>query len=388
MRALNNNTNKLQDFTADTVSSTTKKGIDRVTAQLRKCFGFGLILVVAVLFPLTSAASPADQAADEHVASSAGAELHSTAADFLGLSVKPIAIGHHGVGSNPVDGQLDPTRPIENTVPSVREAYRDGVSVVEIDVQLMADGEIAVFHDDFLPDLTCLDTLTLAQLQEKLPYVPSLQAVLEQAKQWNRKESRLSGIMIVELKALSPLCDPTDSLESTFVSNVVRVIRQMKMTDQVIFDGFSPTLLSLAKSAAPEIARELDFNFLQLLPADQVTAITGLPVKFIDKEQFGCGLQWAELGFVFRLPGYTSPEQVICTALAVEARAVGVDRQFLEFVPGSGAPLVSALHAFGLKAFGWPARNEAEWNFFAGLGFDAIYMDDVPTGVRLQPPLP
>ena len=83
--------------------------------------------------------------------------------------------------------------------------------------------------------------------------MPSLQAVLNQAKQWNRKDSGLSGILIVELKTLSPLCDPTDSLERTFVSNVVRIIRRMKMTDQVIFDGFSPALLHLASVEAPEI---------------------------------------------------------------------------------------------------------------------------------------
>src|SRR5215470_11354106 len=44
----------------------------------------------------------------------------STAEDFLAMQVRPIAIGHHGVGPN--TGQ-DPLLPIENTIASVRQAY-------------------------------------------------------------------------------------------------------------------------------------------------------------------------------------------------------------------------------------------------------------------------
>jgi len=33
------------------------------------------------------------------------------------------------------------------------------------------------------------------------------------------------------------------------------------------------------------------------------------------------------------------------------------------------------------------ARIEADWNFFASLGVDAIY-SDIPLGVRLQPAIP
>jgi len=42
---------------------------------------------------------------------------HSTAEDFLRSNVRPIAIGHHGVGPNTGE---NPALPIENTVDSVR----------------------------------------------------------------------------------------------------------------------------------------------------------------------------------------------------------------------------------------------------------------------------
>src|SRR6266404_4028147 len=86
----------------------------------------------------------------------------TTAEDFLRVPVKPVAIGHHGVG---------PKIPIENTVDSVRKAYTLGARVVEVDVQLTQDGRLAVIHDDFLSDFTCVHSLTLDQLQQRLPFV-------------------------------------------------------------------------------------------------------------------------------------------------------------------------------------------------------------------------
>jgi len=123
----------------------------------------------------------------------------STAEDFLQLSVRPIAIGHHGVGPNRGE---DPSIPIENTVESVRLAYELGARVVEVDVQLTRDGRLAVFHDDFLDDFTCVHDLTLEELQKRLPYVPELHQVLDVARHFNHQAGDdLAGILIIELKA-------------------------------------------------------------------------------------------------------------------------------------------------------------------------------------------
>jgi Glycerophosphoryl diester phosphodiesterase family len=144
----------------------------------------------------------------------------TTAEDFLRVPVRPLAIGHHGVGPN-LGG--DPTIPLENTVESVRQAYSLGARVVEVDVQLTKDGKLAVFHDDFLGDFTCIDSLTIDELQERLPYVPELHQVLEVARQFNNKAgAALGGILIVELKALSPHCDPADDLEQTMCPRRLR----------------------------------------------------------------------------------------------------------------------------------------------------------------------
>jgi glycerophosphoryl diester phosphodiesterase len=312
----------------------------------------------------------------------------STAEDFLRLGVRPVAIGHHGIGPNRGE---NPALPIENTVDSVRQAYRLGARVVEVDVQLTRDGRLAVFHDDFLSDFTCVRGLTLAQLQQRLPYVPELHEVLEVARHFNKKAGDdLGGILIVELKAFSPLCDPGDQLEQAVVSAVVPEVRQAEMADQVIFDSFSPALLYLLAQAAPEIPRELDLSGLQLLTPAQVQAITGLPVTIINKKN-SLGLTWAEIGPVFRLPGYASVQQFLGTGIATRARIVGGEMNFFgpaeQQQPGSGAAFVAAAHSLGFRVFADPAGTAADWNFFTSLGVDAIY-SNIPLGVLLQPVIP
>lgn len=318
-----------------------------------------------------------------------GNPLHSTAEDFLRLGVKPIAIGHHGVG--PYTPATNPGLPIENTVDSVRLAYTLGARVVEVDVQLTQDGKLAVFHDDFLSDFTCIHSLTLDQLQARVPYVPELRLIINVAREFNNQAGDdLRGILIVELKAFSPHCDPGDDFEQPLVSAAVNEIRKAQFADRVMFDSFSPALLYLAQQVAPEIPRELDLDGLQLLTPAEVTAVTGLPVTIINK-RISLGLTWAEIGPVFRLPGYASPEQFLITGIVTSVRVVGAEMDFLGAAeqqrPGSGAAFVGAAHSLGMPAFADPANTPTDWNFFKSLGVDAIY-STIPMGVQLQSAIP
>ena len=312
------------------------------------------------------------------------AKPRSTAEDFLQLTVGPIAIGHHGLAPNSTDATL----PKENTVDSVRQAYTLGARVVEVDVQLTADAQLAVFHDDFLPDFTCLHSLTLDQLQQRLPFVPELRQIVNVAREFNNKSGDdLGGILIIELKAFSPHCDPNDDFEQPLVNAVVNEVRGTHFSQSVLFDSFSPALLSLLAQGAPEIPRELDLDGLQLLTPAQITAITGLPVTVINKKN-SLGLSWAEIGPVFRLPGYASPQQFLVTGLITGVRVVGGEIDFFgaaeQQQPGSGTAFVGGAHSLGLKVFADPALTADGWKFFASLGVDAIY-SNIPLGVQLQP---
>ena len=328
-----------------------------------------LLLGAVALFTLSPAAADARR------------ERPATFEELFNWGSIPFAIGHRGFGDNLGE---DRTRPIEDTARAVRRGFHAGVSVVEVDVQLMRDGEVAAFHDDFLDDLTCLNTLTLHQLRRRGHSVDTLSEILDVARERNQRPGAFSGLVIVELKAAAPLCDPHDTQERAIVSAVVKVVRAARMTKQVLFVSFSPALLQLAATTAPEIVRGLSISGLQFLSAPEVEALLGLPVTRIQKHP-DFGLPWAEIGVVYRLPGYPSVNDVIATAATVGARLVEAD---LFFLSRAGAPFVQTLHGLGFKVLGFTVNDEAEWRFLESLGVDGIYTNDVPLGVQLQAPLP
>ncbi|MEJ2541913.1 MAG: glycerophosphodiester phosphodiesterase family protein, partial [Gemmatimonadota bacterium] len=134
--------------------------------------------------------------------------IYSTVQDLLSAAGGPVAIAHRGMGENLGE---DPTRPIENTIEALRLGFESGAAVVEADLQMTADGEIVVWHDDFLEDYTCINTLTRDQLAERAPWIDSFQALLQLARRHNAQNpDRLSGLVTVDLKPASPLCDPQD----------------------------------------------------------------------------------------------------------------------------------------------------------------------------------
>jgi glycerophosphoryl diester phosphodiesterase len=299
---------------------------------------------------------------------------------LLALDVRPFAIAHRGFGEN-LGG--DVARPIENTVAAVERGFEAGASVVEIDVQLTRDGRVAAFHDDFLADGTCLNSLTLAELQARLPHVPTLEDVLAVARRYNRPHP-LRGLVIIELKAAAPRCDPRDTQEARIVAAVTAVTRHARMTQQVLLTSFSPALLYLAHRQAPEIQRIISVSGLQFLSAEDIEKALGKPVRLIDK-RLDVGLQWAEVGVELRLPGYRSFEDLLRTAALVDVRAVEAD---LFVLHSAGGPLVSVLQSTGLKVFGFTANTLSDWQFLAALGLDGIYTNDVPLGVANEATIP
>lgn len=295
----------------------------------------------------------------------------------------PYLVGHRGSGVNIGE---DPDRPIENTRESVRQAFQDGVKLVEVDVQITSDGVVVGFHDDFLGDFTCVNSLTLEELRARVGEVSRLKDILNTARSFRRRQEGPSGLLLVELKAPSPLCDPGDTTELAYVSAVIDVILDRDMGQQVLLQSFSPTLLELAASLAPGIERQLLGSVVQFLPSEVVEVVTGLPVTIIPKDDFG--LEWAEIGPVFRLPGYESIEQFIEVSLMLGSRGVALDSLVLFQAemsqPGSGAFLVGAMQMAGLTVMTYTLNTEAEWLFAESLGVDAIISDNIPLGLAEQ----
>ncbi len=330
---------------------------------------------IAALVLLTLVAPAVARGARDH-------GLEATVRLLLDLEARPFAIAHRGFGENP---GIDPLRPIENTVAAVRAGFSAGASVVEVDAQLTRDGRVAVFHEDVLPDGTCVNRLTLAEVQTRLEYVPALEDVLHEARRFNQASGPLQGLMIVELKAATPRCDPDDTQDLATVVGVTRVIRRLRMTDQVMVTSLSPALLFLASRHAREIERILSVSGLQFLTKEQIESrMPGVTVTLIDKD-LDLGLQWAEIDDVVRLPGYRSVSELIETAILTRAAVVEADLLLLGM---AGAPLVEVLRAVGLKVFGFTANDENDWIFLQSLDVDGIYTNDVPLGVTEQALIP
>ena len=162
---------------------------------------------------------------------------------------------------------------------------------------------------------------------------------------------------------------------------MARIIRDEGMGDRTLLVSLSPALLFLAAGEAPEIARGLTISGLQLLSAAEIEALLGLPVTPIDKG-LAVGLQSAEVGPIYRLPGYASASAILATAATVNARVIEADLGFWSL---AGAPFVDASHAIGFRVFGFTATNVDEWASLESLGVDGIYTDDVRLGVDRQP---
>lgn len=340
------------------------------------------ITLVFLLSCLLGAAGAVQSAERMDRVSNAGHAIWSV--DDLLQSPTPFALGHRGYGANKGE---DPTRPIENTLKAFRKAFDDGIRVVELDLQQTADGKIVVFHDDYLPDFTCVSSLTYGELHANYPEVPLFRAMLNTVRHYGHADD-LSGVIFAEIKVPIPLCDGAntselaEASESALVAEVIADIRRARMEDRVILNAGSPTILHQAALQAPEIKRALSLNILQLLPPDVVAGMLGLPVVLIPKDDFG--LAWYNVGPIARLPAMTSFEQFIGVSLATGSAAVSLDKTVL-LQAGAAAPaLVGALHGVGIKAIVWTVDDEAEWAFVEAAGADGITTNNIAMGLANQ----
>jgi glycerophosphoryl diester phosphodiesterase/MFS family permease len=134
----------------------------------------------------------------------------------------------------------------ENTLDSFRRARAAGADMCECDVQLTSDGEIIVFHDEDLKRLGGSDdlvkSLTAAEMKSRVN-APTLRELLTDAG-----------------------CPPKVNIElktgeargrSGLEREVVRIVRECKAENRVLFSSFNPLALGRIAKLAPEIPRGL-----------------------------------------------------------------------------------------------------------------------------------
>jgi glycerophosphoryl diester phosphodiesterase len=166
------------------------------------------------------------------------------------LAAAPLVIAHRGDSAH---------RP-ENTLASFASALEVGASLVELDVQLTADGHVIVIHDPGLERTTTgrgdVRRLTLAEVRsvsaaypdrfgsayagERIPTLSETLALL-----------RGRAKALVEIKAESV----TDDADGGIEARVVEEVRRAGMTDQAALISFDHRAILRLASLAPEMTR-------------------------------------------------------------------------------------------------------------------------------------
>lgn len=264
----------------------------------------------------------------------------------------------------------------ENTLPAFERALEIGVTTLELDIGVAADGTVVVAHDPYLNPLIVRDgagqwlagskgplikSLSFAQLQAyelgrikpDTPYatqfntqqprdgtrMPSLAALFERVKALGASTVRFN----IETK-LDPR-EPNDTVSpEAMTTALVKVIRDAGMTGRVTIQSFDWRSLQIAQKLEPSIPTV----YLSFQNAGNNTIADG---------------QWTA---GFRIADHPSlPAMVKAAGGAV-------------WSPNGGAvtpELVKQAQALGLKVVPWTINNPAEMEKLVGWGVDGIITD-------------
>jgi glycerophosphoryl diester phosphodiesterase len=144
----------------------------------------------------------------------------------------------------------------ENTMASFEEAIRRGADLIELDVQLTQDGEVAVIHDTSVDRTTNGEGLVRDLSWKKLKsfdagawygpdyahqYVPSLTDVITRFR--NRRTARHHSLgFVIELKTVK-------GSGGSLADSVVALLQKEQFTDRVVVISFDAVALQEVRAA-------------------------------------------------------------------------------------------------------------------------------------------
>ena len=145
---------------------------------------------------------------------------------------RPLVLGHRGA----------PREARENTLEAFAAARGQGADGVELDVHRTADGALVVHHDAAVDGFGVLADHTLAEIFDALPFVPTLDAVLDLC----------AGMLVnVEIKNSPPDADfdPAERMAEQVVELVVDRARR----DSVLVSSFHLLTIDRVHALDPTI---------------------------------------------------------------------------------------------------------------------------------------
>ena len=264
----------------------------------------------------------------------------------------------------------------ENTLPAFERALEIGVTTLELDIGVTADGVVVISHDPYLNPAIARDasghwlpgtkgplikSLTLAQLQAydlgrinpESPYaktfstqqphdgthMPTLASLFDRVKALGANDVRFN----IETKIFPGQPEETVDAE-TMTRALLKVVREAGMARRVSVQSFDWRTLRLVRQLDPDI------------PTVYLTVQTANSDNLRDGDWTG-GLKFADHG--------SAPKMVKAAGGAI-------------WSPNNGAvteALVKEAHALGLTVIPWTINTPADMDRLIGWGVDGLITD-------------
>ncbi len=186
-----------------------------------------------------------------------------------------VLCGHRGSGTSLTDEQWP-----ENTTESMLQAYEDGATMVEFDVQHTADGVLVLMHDDTVDRTTdgtgCIEDLNLAALQALDAAAGTPMAGMGiVAPRLLDMIAAVEGDLNLEIKVNNdPNCPAGDP--QRLGADVAAALADDPHTRRVMVSSFSLEALLAVQGAAPQTELAListDLNALQIAADNGFAAV-------------------------------------------------------------------------------------------------------------------
>lgn len=276
----------------------------------------------------------------------------------------------------------------ESSLAAFANALDMGVSTLELDVQITADGVAVVTHDRKISDTKCVDTAPVTENDPHFPYVGKFVNTLtlqqiktidcgtlvlpEHPEQQNVpgaptatltevldlvKSYAASGVMLnIETKVEAAAPQETAPREQ-FVSIVLNTLRSANMLDRITIQSFDWASLMLTKQLAPDVplVALTNTDFLQ-------TGMDGASpwLGGIDIDDFGGDPVAAVASF-----GASALSPVQGTPQGGKVSDPG-------FTLYPNAAMIASAHARGIKVIPWTVDDPATMHALIDLGVDGI----------------
>lgn len=271
----------------------------------------------------------------------------------------------------------------EESLTAFANALKLGVSTLELDTHLTADGKIIVWHDDTIQADKCQDTAPAAPGDPAFPYVGDRVADLSlaQIKTLDCGFTQLKGFPeqdVIEGNRIAELAD-VFQLARDAEANKVRFNIETKVEDG---KAGGPGMVALTKAVVAEIqasgmaerstVQSFDWSSLnltkQLAPELPLVALSS-------------GDAWLEVGQPGASPNLGGIDiDSYGGSLAKAAAAQGYDAispTFRSVTPG----MIADAHNLGLPVIPWTVNTTADMNRLMDLGVDGL-ITDYPTRLR------